>query len=471
VRHGSPAPRKSKPGTLESRATSLLAETIVGTEGHRRDALHAIRAALEGSDPRRLVRRALTFDGDGLSIGGRRYPLDDYRKITVVGAGKASGLMAAEVELILGDRIDGGIVIVPETQGSFINLKRIRVEKSSHPLPARKGVLAARRALKTLDRVGRRDLVIFLFSGGGSSLMPLPASGITLEELRTVTTLLLNSGADIDEINCVRKHISRIAGGRLVERTSGEAISLIVSDVVGDNPASVASGPTVPDPTTFRMARDVLERHEIWGSLPLSVKTVIQSGVDGRIKETPKPGDPAFARVHSFVIGSNSDACMAAQKALEDLGYQVKYLKEPITGEARFVGKTLVGLSTSNTSHGKWAVVAGGETTVTVRGRGKGGRNQELALSAALTLKGERETTLVSFATDGIDGPTEAAGAIADTSTCKRAGTLGLNPSESLKSNDSYTFFRTLRDLIVTGPTGTNVNDLVIALGGAAADS
>ena len=466
MRHGNPGARESKPGTCESRATSLLAAAVVKAEGQRRDALSAIRAALEGSDPRRLVRRALALDGDALSVGDRRYHLDAFRKIVVVGAGKASGLMAAEMELLLGERINEGVVIIPENQSSSINLKRIRLEKSSHPLPARKGVHATRNALKTLDRVDKRDLLIFLFSGGGSSLMPLPGSGITLEELRAATMLLLNSGADIEEINCVRKHISQIAGGRLVERALGaEVISLIVSDVVGDNPASVASGPTVPDPTTFRMARDVLERHKIWDSVPLSVRAVIQSGVGGRIKETPKPGDPAFARVHNFVIGSNSDACTAAQKALEDLGYRVKYLKEHVTGEARSVGKLLAGLAVSNAPHRKWAVVTGGETTVTVRGKGRGGRNQELALSAALALRGERETTLVPFATDGIDGPTEAAGAIADTSTCNRARRLGLNPSQSLKSNDSYTFFRTLGDLIVTGPTGTNVNDVMIVLG------
>jgi len=466
VQRGKPGNRKSTAGTCESSATSLLAAAIVGAEGQRRDALSAILAALESSDPRRLVRNAVAFDGKVLSVDNRRYPLNTFRKTVVVGAGKASGLMAAELEHILGARIEEGVVIIPENQSSFVSLKRIRLEKSSHPLPARRGVLAARKVLKTLDRVDKRDLVIFLFSGGGSSLMPLPTPGITLYELRNVTALLLNSGADIEEINCVRKHLSQIAGGRLVERTSGaEVISLIVSDVAGDDPASVASGPTVPDPTTFRMARLALERHKIWDSMPSSVRAAIHSGIAGRIKETPKPGDSAFSRVHNSVIGSNSDACKAAQKALKNLGYQVRYLNEPCTGEARFVGRILAELAISNASRGKWAVVTGGETTVTLRGKGKGGRNQELALSAALALEGGRETTLVSFATDGIDGPTEAAGAITDTSTCNRARTLGLNPSEALKSNDSYTIFRTLGDLIVTGPTGTNVNDVMIVLG------
>jgi len=467
VQRGKPGNRKSTAGNCESRATSLLAAAVVGAEGPRRDALSAIMAALESSDPRIFVRNALAFDGKVLSIGNRRYPLNTFRKTVVVGAGKASGLMAAELEHILGARIEEGVVIIPENQSSFVNLKRIRLEKSSHPFPARRGVLATRRALKTLDRVDKSDLVVFLFSGGGSSLMPLPTSGITLDELRSVTALLLNSGADIEEINCVRKHLSQIAGGRLVERTSGaEVISLIVSDVAGDDPASVASGPTVPDPTTFRMARDALERHRIWDSVPSSVRAAIHSGIAGRIKETPKPGDSAFSRVHNSVIGSNIDACTAARKALRNLGYRVKYLKEPVTGEARFVGRILANLAISNTTHGKWAVVTGGETTVTVRGKGKGGRNQELALSAALALEGERKTTLVSFATDGIDGPTVAAGAITDASTCNRARTLGLNPSKALKSNDSYTFFKSLGDLIVTGPTGTNVNDVMIVLGG-----
>ncbi len=448
------------------RATRLLSRAMVVARGQRRDAIGATLAALEASDPRRLLRRALRLQGDTLSVGNHSYGLGAFRRIVVVGAGKASGLMAMEVERILKDRIEEGLVIIPENQADLgINPKRIRLERSSHPLPGREGVLATRKLLGTLDHVDQRDLVVCLVSGGGSALMPLPVAGVTLEELRRTTALLLRSGANIDEINCVRKHLSQIAGGRLAGRVSGAlVVSLIISDVVGDNPASIASGPTVPDPTTFSMAREVLESHGVWRSLPPPIRAVIRSGIDGRIEETPKPGDPAFARVNNLVVGSNLDACAAARKALEAFDYRVNYLREPVTGEARFAGKTMTDLALSNNSHGKWAVVGGGETTVTVRGRGKGGRNQEFALSAALALKGASETTLISFATDGIDGPTDAAGAIADSHTCDRARAVGLNPSSSLESNDSHTFFRRLGDLVVTGPTGTNVNDLMIIL-------
>jgi len=444
-----------------------LTEAIDRTRGARRDALLAARAGLEAADPGKLVGRAVTLSGSSLTAGGRRYNLDAYRKVVLLGGGKASGLMAAEMERILGDRIDEGVVIVPDTQKALPKLERVRFEEATHPLPTEKGVLAVRRMLEVADSVGSGDLVLFLVSGGGSALMPLPILGVSLEELRDTTGLLLKSGADIVEMNCVRKHLSQIAGGRFAERVLGaEVLSLVISDVIGDDLGSVASGPTVPDPTTFAMAKEVLERHRIWEKVPSSVRRTIQAGVNAAVGETPKPGSASFANVHNVLVGSNKVACTAAKASLDGAGYRVRFFLESVTGEARGVGKRLTDLARSGPGDGAWAVVAGGETTVTVRGPGKGGRNQELALSAAIALRDTSRTTLLSFATDGIDGTTDAAGAIADSTTYERARNRGLDPVRFLDANDSHTFFEALGDLVVTGPTGTNVNDVIVVLKG-----
>lgn len=442
-----------------------LAEAIGRAEGARRDALLAVGAALEAADPRKLVERAITLEGGALEAGGHKYELGSYGKVVVLGGGKASALMAAAVEHTLGEAIDEGVVIVPDTQKALPELRRIKLEKSSHPLPTEEGVHAVERLLEVADRVRRDDLVMFLISGGGSSLMPLPAVGISLEDLRDTTALLLKSGADIVEMNCIRKHLSQISGGRLAERVRGaDVLSMLISDVVGDDLGSIASGPTVPDATTFAMAREAMGRHAVWELVPPSVRRTIQAGISGVLAETPKPGSPAFAKVRNVLVGSNRIACEAVKASLEAAAYQVHFLPEPLTGEARDVGLKLAELARSAPGAGTWGLVAGGETTVTVRGQGKGGRNQELALSAAMALRGTSGTTMLSFATDGIDGMTNAAGAIADSTTCDRARTEGLDPERFLEANDSYSFFEALGDLVVTGPTGTNVNDVTLLL-------
>lgn len=447
--------------------SSGLTETIDRARGAKRDALVAVGAVLKAADPRRLVGAALSLEGGFLTAGGRRYDLSAYRRVVVLGGGKASGLMAAEVERILGERIDEGVVIVPDTQKALPKLKSVRLKESSHPLPTEKGVMAVRKMLEVAERVRSGDLVIFLFSGGGSSLMPLPAKGVTLDDLRDTTGLLLRSGADIVEMNCVRKHLSQISGGRLADMVKGaDVLSLIISDVVGDDLGSVASGPTVPDPTTFAMAKEVMERHHIWGAVPPSVRDNIQAGIAGTVSETPKPGNPSFANVRNILVGSNKIACTAARDSLEGAGYAIRFFLESITGEAREVGRRIADLTRSSPGDVAWAAIAGGETTVTVRGKGKGGRNQELALSAAIALRDTSRTTMLSFATDGIDGATDAAGAIADSTTCGRAKSRGLDPALFLDANDSYTFFRALGDLVITGPTGTNVNDVTIVVKG-----
>jgi len=396
-----------------------------------------------------------------------QFDLAKYDRIIVVGWGKASALMAEELERILGERISRGLVVVPEFQKKLPILRRIKFETSTHPLPTEKGVRAAKMILDKLEGFGEDHLIICLVSGGGSALIPLPVDGVSLDDLRQTTTLLLRSGADIKEMNCVRKHLSQILGGKLIERTAGaEVLSLVVSDVVGDDLGTVSSGPTMPDLTTFAMAMSVLEKYEIMAALPASVRRTILLGVQGKVSETPKPGNPIFSRTHNLLIGSNSDACAGAKTCLESRGYSVPTVMESVSGEARSFGEKLADLARTSSAEGRWAAVAGRETTVTVKGPGRGGRNEEVVLSAAMALDGSRSRTVISFGTDGLDGTSYAAGAIADSKTLERARQMRLDPRKFLEENNSQSFFEKLGDLVVTGPTGTNVNDVTMILVG-----
>lgn len=440
-----------------------LHSAIERARGVRRDALLAVRASLEASDPALLVRRAVRVRRGTLEVEGLQLDLASFREVIVVGGGKASGLMAAEIERILGRRLDRGVVVVPDYQTFLPRLERVRFAKSTHPLPTRKGVMGVKQMLLALDGVSADDLVVALISGGGSALMPAPIEGLTVEELETTTSLLLKAGADIGEANCVRKHLSQIAGGRLVQKTGGaRVVSLIISDVVGDDVSSVASGPTAADPTTFSDAMDVLRARKVWQKVPATVRDLILSGTKGDLGETPKPGDPSFDRVSNIMVGTNAVACSAALASLRRAGYNVR-VAGSVTGEARKVGVALAREAASMPGR-RTAIVWGGETTVTVKGRGKGGRNQELALAAALEMRGGPEAAVVSFGTDGVDGSTDAAGAYADRTTVERAMALGLDPRRRLDDNDSNAVFDSLGDLVFTGPTGTNVNDVMIAL-------
>jgi glycerate 2-kinase len=443
-----------------------LDEAAALARGARKDVLLAASAALAAADPGILVEKAVRVSGSKLTAGDRRIDLRSFRRVFVVGGGKASGLMAVAAERMLRDWIEDGVVIVPEYQTRLPPLARIKYEPSTHPLPSEKGARAVRKMLDVAGRAGEGDLVVCLISGGGSALMPLPVEGVSLNDLRDTTKLLLNAGAEITEMNSVRKHLSQIAGGRLVQRLGGaEVISLIISDVVGDDPGSIASGPTVPDPTTFAEAEGMLRRREIWKRVPSSVRRIIDLGAKGKAAETPKPDSPLFAKVSNLVVGSNVVACSAARTFLRKKGYRVSSFVGDVTGEARDVGSNLARLALSWSGDERRAAVWGGETTVTVRGKGLGGRNQEVVLAAAIGLHGGA-ATVVSFGTDGIDGPTDAAGAICDATTLGRAEALGLKPSLFLEQNDSHAFFDALRDLVLTGPTGTNVNDVMIMVGG-----
>ncbi len=440
-----------------------MEEAIDAARGIRRDALFAVKAALEAADPALLVRKAVRVHGGELEVNGVGHRLADFHKVVVVGGGKASGLMAAELEHLLGRKLDRGVVVVPDYQTFLPKLEKIRFVASTHPLPSERGLRGVRRMLGALKGTSEDDLVIVLLSGGGSALMPAPLEGLTMKELDMTTSLLLKSGAEIREMNCVRKHLSQIAGGRLVEKAGGaQVLGLIISDVVGDDLSSVASGPTAADPTTFAEAAKVLRARKVWGRIPASVRELITSGTEGHIRETPKPGDPVFKRVTNVLIGTNATASSAAKDSLQRFGYKVR-AAGAVAGEAREVGARLVRQVQSMPGK-RIAVVWGGETTVTARGRGTGGRNQELALAAALRLRRASDTAVVSFGTDGVDGSTTAAGAYADSMTVERALAMGLDPQRYLDDNDSNTFFRALGDLIMTGPTGTNVNDIMIAM-------
>ena len=434
----------------------------------RRLILGALETALSAADPKVSIRNNVKLKDKTLQIMGNRYLLNDFDSIHVIGAGKASGHMAEALFGILHDKITDGFVIIPENLKARLRTGKIKLWKASHPIPNYIGVKGVRQMLATVNSVTERDLVICLISGGGSALMPLPYDDLTIADKQKVTGDLLRSGATILEINAVRKHLSAIKGGRLAESLQrAHTVSLIISDVVGDRLDTIASGPTVPDSTTFIDAAHILKKYDLWNSLGVKVKRTIEKGLSGEISETPKPGSRIFRNVRNFVIANNEQACEAASNYLKSSGIDVMFLTTFLQGEAREVGRSVASLAKEmkDRQHGKpAAVIMGGETTVTVTGKGKGGRNHELVLAAAKGISELGNTAVASIDTDGIDGNSNAAGAIADAFTIKRAQRAKLDPEKFLQNNDSHSFFKRLCDTIQTGPTGTNVNDLLILL-------
>ncbi|MBS7609560.1 glycerate kinase [Candidatus Bathyarchaeota archaeon] len=435
----------------------------------RRIALEVLKAGVEAVDPRLAVNSFVKRHGNVLKIGSLTLDLKAFDRILVVGGGKASGAMAEALEGILSDHISSGLVNVLRGTASDFRTQRIAFNEAGHPIPDKDGLEGSRKILELMRGLDDRTLVFCLISGGGSALMPLPATGISLEDKQSLTQILVNrTPATIKEVNAVRKHISAIKGGQLARAAyPATVVSLILSDIVGDPLDSIASGPTVPDTSTFRDAKEVLDRYGVWTSTPDSIKRRIEAGLRGEIPETPKPGDRIFQRVHNIIIGNNRLAAEAACRKAEGLGCRTLLLSSLIQGEARHVGTVYAGIMAEVLISGKpverpAVIVAGGETTVTVTGSGKGGRNQELVLGASLALQGLKGVAIASIGTDGLDGPTDAAGAIADGYTIERARGMGLDPMEFLRNNDSYSFFLALKDLIFTGPTKTNVNDLAV---------
>ncbi|MBS7633489.1 glycerate kinase [Candidatus Bathyarchaeota archaeon] len=431
-------------------------------------ALSSLEAALNAVDPAKIVKSKLAVKNSVLQVDKYRFNLKKFKNIYVVGGGKAGASMAKAVEQILGNRITAGIVNVP--RGSRLKTRFIELHEANHPTPDEAGVKGTRRMLETAEQAEKNDLIICLISGGGSSLMPMPRDRISIEDKKKLTDALLRSGATINEINTVRKHISDFKGGWLAKKAYPSTIlNLILSDVVGDPLDFIASGPTVPDSTTFADAISVLEKYRLWENTPQSIRKVLSDGRKKLIPETPKADDEAFKKTYNVVIGNNRLASTSACQKLKSSGINPLLLTATLEGEARHVATVLVSIAREAASSGNpvskpAGIVAGGETTVTVEGKGKGGRNQELALAAAIKLEKTDGMVVASLSTDGVDGPTDAAGAIVDGQTVIRARKAQLAPEEFLAENDSYTFFSKLDDLIFTGATGTNVNDLSIAI-------
>ena len=395
-------------------------------------ALESLECALNAADPEKLLRSAVKLENSILHVHGHSFDLRKFKHLYVVGGGKAGGSMAEALEKILGNRITAGAVNVPH--GSKHETCVIKLQEASHPLPDEAGAEGARRILEIAGRAEKDDLVICLISGGGSSLLPLPRGNISLEDKRALTSALLRSGATIREVNTVRKHLSAFKGGWLAKKAyPATMLNLILSDVMGDSLEFIASGPTVPDSTTFADARKALEKHALWDKASESIRKVLSDGEKGFIPETPKADDRAFKKVYNVVVGNNHVATIAACNYLKSHGVNTLLLTAPLEGEARNVGTMLASVAHEIGASGKRvtkpaAIIAGGETTVTVKGKGSGGRNQELLLSAALQLKKTEGVVMASMSTDGVDGPTDAAGAIVDGNTLTRAAKLKLTP-------------------------------------------
>jgi glycerate 2-kinase len=425
-------------------------------------------AGLRAVDPEEAVRRHVELVGNRLRAGGHFYPLDRFDRIIVIGAGKGTAPMARALEDILGERLTRGSIIVKYGHG--LPLQKIRVLEAGHPVPDQAGLDATQGMLAEIEQCTAKDLVLCAFSGGGSALTPAPRPPLSFSEKQQTTELLLASGATIEEVNALRKHLSFSKGGQLAKLAyPATVMSLLLSDVVGDPLDVIASGPTVPDPSTFADCLKIIERYGLTDKLPAAVLKLLQDGAAGGIADTPKPGDAVFKKVQNLVVASNRAALLAAAEEARLLGYNVLVLSSFMQGEAREVAQVLTAIGkeivySDNPVPSPACVLAGGETTVTIAGRGKGGRNQELALAAALALKGWSHITLLSAGTDGTDGPTDAAGAFADGETCRNATQQGINPRENLANNDSYNFFDQLGQLCKTGPTRTNVMDLICLL-------
>jgi len=436
----------------------------MNTNKLRADAITIFRASLEAVDPVNAVKTHLKRNGNRLELQGQEHDLGKFKNVYVVGMGKAAASMAKAVEDILGDRLTEGIVNVK--YGHTVPLEKIKVNEAGHPVPDEKGVEGTREIIELLGKTGEEDLVICLISGGGSALLPLPAGDLSLEDKQNLTKSLLECGATIHEINALRKQLSRVKGGRLAKLAHPSTlISLILSDVIGDNLDVIASGPTVPDTHTFGDCMQILEKHGLKSKLPERVVEYIDKGCRGEIEDTPKPTDPIFHRTQNAIVGSNILAVLAAKEKATELGYNSLVLSTFIHGETEEVAKVHTAiakeiLSSGNPVGAPACVVSGGETTVTIEGKGKGGRNQEFVLAAALDIEGLENVVVLSGGTDGNDGPTDAAGALADGSTVGRASESGLNAFSYLRENDSYNFFKPLGDLLITGPTNTNVMDV-----------
>lgn len=430
------------------------------------------KAAVEAASPHPAVLDALKIVPSGkkllLKIQNESIDLNRVKRVFVAGAGKAVCPMARALEELLGSRIDRGLVITK--YGHSLPLKKIKVAEADHPLPDASGVEGASRILEMAEAAGKDDLFIFLLTGGASSLLSAPAAGLSLRDKQKASGLLINSGASIDEINAVRKHLSLIKGGRLASAAApARVLTLIVSDVVNNPLSTIGSGPTAPDPSTYGDALKIIKSYGLAGKMPKKVMDVLRQGVEGGFPESPKQNSAVFERVSNIIVADNLSALHHAAKKAKALGFKPLVLSSSITGNTReaavFFASVLKEIKKSgNPIKAPACVLMGGETTLKVTGGGKGGRNQEFALAMTMALGGEGGIHALSAGTDGTDGPTDAAGAYALPDTLRKAAALGLDPLRYLSRNDSYNFFRKIDGLFMTGPTGTNVMDIVIGV-------
>ncbi|MFA4640791.1 glycerate kinase type-2 family protein [Pyrococcus kukulkanii] len=423
-------------------------------------ALELVKEAINAADPYKAVKRVVKVQGNKLIVDGKEFLIKGG--VYVIAFGKAACEMARAIEEIV--EVEDGVAVTKYGYGR--PLKKIRVIEAGHPIPDENSIKGAEEALRILEKTSEDDIVFVLISGGGSALFELPEDGITLEDLKRTNELLITSGATIHEINTVRKHISKIKGGKLAKRIRGTGITLIISDVVGDNLEAIASGPTVKDPTTFEDAKRILDLYGIWERVPESVRTVIEKGMKGEIDETLKEDLP---NIYNFLIASNSKSCEAIVKKAKEKGFDAHIVTTVLEGEAREAGIFIASIAKEIAERGRpfrppVVLVFGGETTVTIRGEsGKGGPNQEIALSASRKIRG-LNVTLVAFDTDGTDGPTDAAGGIVDGETYEKLRSEGIDVEEYLFTHNAYEALKRVGALLFTGPTGTNVNSIVIVI-------
>ncbi len=433
-----------------------------------RDALSMIfSSALEAVRPDEAVRRHIERDGNVLHIGEERFDLDRFDSVTVLGAGKAAAPMVAELETLLGTYLDGGEIVVKTGHG--MELSRCKLWEASHPVPDEAGQAATERMMAKAETLGENDLALVAITGGASSLLAAPALGMTLDDKQETTRLLLGCGADIHEINVLRKHLSRIKGGRLARMAYPATVrTLLVSDVVGDDLDVIGSGPTAPDRSTFRDAWNLIERYELEQRIPESAAEVLRKGLSGELEETPKPGDRCFGRVGHHLLATNRQALDAAAKKAEKLGFRAEIVTDRLVGDAERAAKTVADTAKKILQQDETKPVCllyGGETTVVLKeGHGRGGRNQHFALALALELENEPRIHGLAAGTDGNDGPTDAAGAFASAKTVEKGKSCGHSAKDALFRQDSATFFEAIGDLHITGPTRTNVMDVTVVL-------
>ena len=439
----------------------------------RFEAITCFKSSLKPVNPYEAVKRFISLEGRRLNIGSREKPvtefnIDDYKRIFLVGGGKATAPMARAMEELLGGRITGGLIVVK--YGFTDKLNQTETVEADHPLPDQNGVSGTKKILELIEGAGDKDLVFSLISGGGSALLPQPAGNIALAEKQAMTQKLLKCGASIDEINCIRKHISSTKGGQMARSAfPATVINLMLSDVVGDKMDVIASGPFVPDMSSFKEAWAIIEKYRL-EDIPQSIKDHLKNGVDGKIKDTPKVGDAVFDKVYNLIIGSNILALEAAEEEARALGYKTLILSSMIEGETKDVAGVHAAIAREIIKTGKplpppCCIISGGETTVTIKGTGTGGRNQEFCLAAAMEISGMPDNVVIlSGGTDGNDGPTDAAGGLVDPFTIKRGEAAGISAGEYISNNDSYNYLKKTGDLLVTGPTRTNVMDVRLVL-------